>query len=525
MKRLACLVPWMAVTVAWGANLQPAAVQLTYYPAVTDAYRFGDQCFVTPATAKKNWDWNVEERGDEFQVTCEGRLFRVGKLKEKGANYLNLTEAARFLGAQAAWTGDTYSILAKIRSVEVSKTGLAVNATLRVRPKFTRITNPDRYIIDLKGAVADSPVTDFPDWWRIGQYSPDTARLVVEHPGAVAILTPQTKETRLLEIALPEVLWLEPDQVKAVVPAQNSVAPTANTIWLQQPAVTRSDKTGVGILVPASKSLNVGPAARYNGPNEIQISLPGAQFDAARKIDTGDSEHIESLTSHTDGDTGVVTIRTKRPMAFVTSPRGKSFTITLTVPSAGEGLRGKIVVIDAGHGGKDNGTSYGSYKEKEIALGVAKALKSALFSAGASVVMTRDDDSYPSLGERPALANQSGAAVFVSIHVNSVPKADSRSGSITFFHLEDPLDRLLAECIQNELARASAIPSLGIWSDGRIYTNGFKVLRDSTVPSVLIEMGFLNHRFDRAELAKAGYNERAAAAILKGIKIFLGEKN
>lgn len=514
----------MAVTAAWAGALQPAQVQFTYLGTFKEeTYRFGDSCYVTPHLAKTKWDWNVELRGDEVQIGCEGRLFRVGTYRENGILYFDMTAAAKMLGASAEWRGDTYSVLGNVRGITPTETGLTIDSTVKVKAKVYRMSNPERAVIDIYGASSDLPADmELPKWWRVGQYTPDTMRIVIEHPAASSIKTLTYKESREIEIALPATLQQEPAQISTVAPPAKVNAKVVVPTALRAPAFNQTTDSGVTVSVSAAAPLSVGPSVRYIGPEEIQISLAGGKFEVEKVLEV-QNKWIRSATTTGTGANAVLVIQTTRPMAFTSYSKGAGFEVKLFVPS-GRGLAGRVIVIDAGHGGHDNGTSSNGVLEKNIALGVALELKKLLSDAGASVIMTRDDDSYPSLGDRARIANESNAAAFISIHVNSIPKRNGKSGSITFFHMQEPMDMLLAECIQAEVSKASKIPNLGCWSDRKIYQSGFKVLRDSNVPCVLIEQGFMNHDLDRSEMTKPGYKLNVAKAILRGIKSFLGDK-
>lgn len=82
---------------------------------------------------------------------------------------------------------------------------------------------------------------------------------------------------------------------------------------------------------------------------------------------------------------------------------------------------------------------------------------------------------------------------------------------------------LLAECIQNEMAKSSKLKSIGVWSDNRIYQSGFAVLRYAQMPAVLLEMGFINHTGDRARMTSATFPDDVSRAILRGLRIYLGD--
>lgn len=530
MKRwIACLAPWMVLaSAANAAKLEPVSVQLSYNtPSSSDAYRVGDQCYITPKLAKQ-WDWNLAIRGDEIQVATEGRLFRVPTLREEGKFLLSLTEAARYLGAIGEWEANTYRVLGRIRNVELTEKGLQVDSTIKVKPRFFRLASPDRYIIDFLGGRMDVPENlKLPAWWRVGQYDPNTARIVLEHPAAAAIPSGKLDETRQFILPLPEIARTAPEKVTGIItpavePARKAVAPE---VTLDLPEVTNDYNAGTLITIKASKNLENAPGIQYINPTTLQVKLPKAIYRDAVSRNMGDSRWINAFSTASDGESAILTLQTKRALAFSASTSGNLIRIRVFVPSSSGTLNGKVIVVDPGHGGKDSGANSNGVNEKTLTLKIGQALRDTLAKVGASVIMTRDSDVYPSLTARSQIANDSKAAVFVSVHINSINKADSRSGGMTFYHMQDPEDRLLAECIQSEIAKVSNIPDLGTWSDRRIYQSGFSVLRNSTVPSVLIELGFINHKNDRAQMTQKDFADRVAKAIVKGIQIFLGDQN
>ena len=104
-------------------------------------------------------------------------------------------------------------------------------------------------------------------------------------------------------------------------------------------------------------------------------------------------------------------------------------------------------------------------------------------------------------------------------------KANGTSGGMTFYHKSSAVGQVLAECIQSEIAKVSKLKSHGAWSDGRIYDTGFSVLRNSTMPGVLIEFGFINNSADRKRMVTADFQSDVAGAVVKGLKVYLGDGN
>ena len=170
----------------------------------------------------------------------------------------------------------------------------------------------------------------------------------------------------------------------------------------------------------------------------------------------------------------------------------------------------KIIVIDPGHGGKDPGatTKIGVY-EKDIALAVA--LKVGALLKDYEVVYTRTEDVYVGLSERALIANQAQAGLFVSIHCNSANN-DAANGVEVYHHKrasESAKDA--AEVIYNKLLSVSGLRGRGVKS------KDLAVLRETKMPAVLIELGFISNSGDRAKLTDFAWQDEAAKAIVDGI--------
>jgi N-acetylmuramoyl-L-alanine amidase len=226
-----------------------------------------------------------------------------------------------------------------------------------------------------------------------------------------------------------------------------------------------------------------------------------------------------------------------------------------------------VVIIDAGHGGRDNGmdASFGAGKhlyEKNVTLAVAKRLGAALAKRGAEVVYTRTTDTLIDLSDRGLIANKAGGALFISIHVNaSDPRwrdGIAMRGFETYFlsdahtddaqrveemenesvrfeavkdmSKEDPLSFILsdmkqnehlresselAETIQGSLARVHPSPNRGVKQAG------FRVLVTAFMPSVLVEIGFGTNAVDAAFISNPSKQELMATAIADGAMSYL----
>lgn len=185
---------------------------------------------------------------------------------------------------------------------------------------------------------------------------------------------------------------------------------------------------------------------------------------------------------------------------------------------------GIVIALDPGHGGSDPGARGRHLVEKEVTLDIARRLRSLLLEDGFKVVMTRDGD-YDVLGyhgsakgELQARINagaNAGAMVFVSIHLNS-SESGFPHGVAT--HWYKSIDLPLANSIQESLARTSGFQNRGIIRER------FYVLRHSTVPAVLAEIGFLSNPEDERKLSDPNELETIAKALEEGLVEYTGTK-
>ncbi len=187
-------------------------------------------------------------------------------------------------------------------------------------------------------------------------------------------------------------------------------------------------------------------------------------------------------------------------------------------------ISGKKVAIDAGHGGGDPGAkSCTGLLEKNINLDVALRLKKYLSRVGVYCVMTRQEDrdffhenisssskKQRDLVYRIQIANQSKADIFLSIHANSFPQT-IYYGAQTFFNPQKQLSKKLAYAIQYYFVK-----ELGP-NKRRPKTGDFRVINDTGMPGVMIEIGFLSNPAEAERLNNPDYRERVAEAIYHGV--------
>src|SRR5260370_5372208 len=199
--------------------------------------------------------------------------------------------------------------------------------------------------------------------------------------------------------------------------------------------------------------------------------------------------------------------REKRVVAPRATPTPRPQTRTVVVP---EGSRpSTVVVIDAGYGGFDRGgIPHQRVPESVMNLDVAQRLKAVLTAYGYRVVMTRDSDVFIPLGTRVAIANSYRDAIFVCIHFNAAPRG-AASGIETYFY--SPQSLPLASAIHYYVAGGAPTRNRGV------RRRGFYVLRKTTIPSVLVECGFLTNATEANYAQSAAYQQKLAEEIARGV--------
>lgn len=167
------------------------------------------------------------------------------------------------------------------------------------------------------------------------------------------------------------------------------------------------------------------------------------------------------------------------------------------------------IVVDAGHGGFDNGARFEGRREKDDTLALALAVGDILKNNGIDVVFTRTEDIYQTPAEKAMIANNTNADYFVSLHRNAMPIPGTGTGVETLVYDNSGIRNTLAENINSELE------NLGFVNQG-IYTRpNIAVLRRTQMPAVLVEAGFIDNPEDNT-LFDEKFNE-IAEGIAQGI--------
>jgi N-acetylmuramoyl-L-alanine amidase len=258
-------------------------------------------------------------------------------------------------------------------------------------------------------------------------------------------------------------------------------------------------------LTPNSPLLQV--RLRQETPQTVAILIsPAAGVVVNSPVSTGRQSIALSLTQN----------RSLPPVVFPTDG-----TVIPVPPTQPGGFPGRVtpigramVVIDPGHGGRDPGAvGRGNIYEKEIVLDISRQVAAILAQNGVSASLTRNSDEEIDLEPRVAMAERANATVFVSIHANSISLDRPDVNGLETYYFESGLG--LANSIHANILRSAQI------EDRRVRKARFFVLRKTSMPSVLVETGFVTGATDAANLATAAHRQNMARGIAQGILQYL----
>ncbi|MGF7186488.1 N-acetylmuramoyl-L-alanine amidase [Desulfitispora alkaliphila] len=277
-------------------------------------------------------------------------------------------------------------------------------------------------------------------------------------------------------------------------------------------------------------SLRSGPGTSYE---KIEIASQGQEFLLVKQ--DGDWYQVQ-IDDHTKGwvASWLVSLRSTSSMVASRGEEGaeRKPNETEAVDTNKKPLSGKIIVIDPGHGRITSGgwSDPGAIgptglKESDVATDISHRLKDLLEEKGAQIVMTRTGDTtHLSLADRAELANNAGGDIFVSIHANA-SLSPWQNGTSTWYYAPLNSDlggqrserRALASAIQAEMVKETGLRNMGIIEEN------FSVLRNTKMPSVLVETAFISNPEEERLLASSGFRQQCAEAIAGGINLYFAQ--
>lgn len=184
----------------------------------------------------------------------------------------------------------------------------------------------------------------------------------------------------------------------------------------------------------------------------------------------------------------------------------------------------ELIIIDAGHGGKDAGTCHqkDGYEEKKLTLETALSVADQLKKLGYKIVLTRNQDIFVPLETRSEIANSTSADLFVSIHYNYSTSQEAEGIEVYYYkeNKNPPTARIVKSKNLGQEVIKQIVRETGATSRGVKQAN-FAVVRQTKMPAILIEAGFLSNPQEREKIKNPRYQKALAKAIAQGVDHYL----
>lgn len=420
-----------------------------------------------------------------------------------------------------------------------------------VQPKAQLLADPTRLVIDLPGITLERPTLNQTGRGaiqeiRVGQLNDQTTRIVVELAPGYTIDPQQVKFQGIspsqwsVQLPTPQRLATLPRTTPSVIvdPSPNTSSSSNNPSSSNRVATIESvelTNNGTQLIIRADRGVRA--SSRWDGiAKGYQITIPSAKLaDRVRGPQLDRSSSVSQILIRQQ-DSRTVTVLVKpspgtqigdlnqlsdrllalqlQPAKSVLPPTGSIPVPPPNRPAPSTSFPGVpnsriVVMLDPGHGGKDPGAiGIGGLREKDVILPISQQVARRLEQQGIQTVMTRSDDRFISLAGRVQMAKRTGADIFVSIHANAISMRRPDVNGLETYYFANPR---LAQTIHNSIMQSVNIRDRGV-RRARFY-----VLRNNSVPSVLVEVGFVTGAEDARQLASPAFQSQMADAIARGI--------
>lgn len=376
------------------------------------------------------------------------------------------------------------------------ETKVAIETSFPAIYRIQPATKPHHLVLDLEGATLAQGIGSLPGdhrWIRsiiARQLDPAIVRLEIVFVKAIDCHVIRVPET--------------PDRIEI-----STTQKLTGIKW---------EETGSGgeLTLTATGAIAANFDQKDNGtPQELQLDLENLRPAPGVQLPTIRSEFISAIHWVVqDSVPARIGIRLDR---FVTyHPEFSADRKTLVIQFHHSPLVGKTIVLDAGHGGNDNGAcGRQGTREKDNNLEIVMRLKDLLEASGAKVVLTRTGDYFVSLYERSFLANFVQADLFISVHTNNQPDLNVR-GMEVYRYRTRTAAQSLAENILRRMAQTTGLKPV------KVMQESFIVIRESEMPGVLVETGYLSNFEEENIIRTPVFRAAAARGIYQGIMDYYG---
>lgn len=492
----------VAVIDGKNVNLDKNAIpKLVVYPGQVDAKTVVPLDFISKALGYDvKWD----------EATKSVSIFSEAKEEQKPEEETKPTDNGK--------VEVDYSKLNNIKSIKKENIEgqdvLVLEGTKEFKVNTMTLDNPKRVVVDvLNGYIGENKSENYNydvgyiSGVRVSQFSPDGN---------------YNKDDKIVRV----VLDIKDGVDKPDLEIKNSgnklyIKPSKN-VWN---TIKLSSKSGAGsfsidTLKRTTYSLD------YNKANKtMTISLPSGDVDLENTNMTVGDSLISDISVNKSGGMTSIKLKFRRDIEYTeVSSRTTDKIVVDYKRNSNIKPSDLIIVLDAGHGGTDPGSSSANgVKEKDVTFAVTNNVKAGLESKGYNVIMTRDTDVKIELKERADIANRNFADIFVSIHANSATSASPNGIELLYAPSEKGSEKQEGQLVLNRIILEELLKETGATNRKLKERPNLVVIRESKMPATLIELGFLSNPTEEKLLNDPAYQAKLANAIVKGIERYFKE--
>ncbi len=373
------------------------------------------------------------------------------------------------------------------------KRQVLIRTTGKVEFRYMELGDPIRLVLDVGQTTLSQHLTKSQQQFidpvsgvRIAQFQtdPDVVRAVID-------------------LSRPTGYWLESTDAGILVSFYTRVTAVQATNY----------GSGVRLTVKATDPMSP-KVERLSDPDRLVITVPYAEARVQQRnieLNSGGVRRIEVKEEAHSPQNVVIVVYLADHSSTTVSPTNDPREFNVDIGSSP--LTGKRIVVDPGHGGSDPGAiaPSGAY-EKDLVWDIGEQLARLLKAAGADVYLTRQGDQTVDVRERARMANSVGADVLISIHMNTF-RDKNKSGAEVYHCSLSPVTHRLAQIMQDQLV------ALGFANSG-VKKAEFYILKETHMPAVLAEIGYLTNPADERKLLDPAFRTRIAEALFKGMVQF-----
>lgn len=450
-----------------------------------------------------------------FRLVSETLGYEVGYDKAREIPYINTSKSEPELKPEPEpEPEEDLSHLNRVKDIQKEfvngKEAIVVYNTENVSINTMKLSNPERVVIDIKDSLLEGRTEITYDYElgfikrvRVAQFSPDNN------------YKPNDKIVRIVldikdGVNNPEVK-IEKDRSRLII------TPEAN-IW----QILNYSTEGNSKIVSINANRDTDYDIDYNEYLKTMIiNLPVENIDLIEgKVDINDGL-IKDINVSQIRDRAYITISFIRDVEYNVLSRSidDKISVSFKRDRSNEKPSDKLIVIDPGHGGSDPGACHNGVREKDVNIAISLKLNEALQDKGYNTVMTRYDDTSVGLYDRPEIANNVDADLFISIHANSYTPNPGVEGVEILYcpadecSLKSRDDYELAKILMEEITKVTGAKNKNITKRPKLV-----VLNRTKMSAILIETGFLTNPSEAKLLSTSEYQDLMVEGIINGIE-------